>query len=226
MLELIKMVIKHVLINIGLAKDTYIPPSLPPKKYQPTDTLPRIPLVEDGYQPLQWKGIVVHHSASPDGMQKDAEGIVKYHTSYRIDYNIVSKEEFERRKKAKQGKVFQEPWKAVGYHYLVEYVGSEIILYPGRSLSVIGAHAGHKVSNRFNKEYIGVCVIGDYDKTMPSKEIIKFTQGVVRTLMDRFSFTKDKVIGHREVFDKLGVPREKSCPGNLFDMNKFREELS
>ncbi len=49
-----------------------------------------------------WKGIVWHHSASPDGVTRDWGAIVKYHTSYRVDFNIVSKEEFDRRLKARK----------------------------------------------------------------------------------------------------------------------------
>lgn len=45
-----------------------------------------------------WKGIVWHHSASPDRKTRDWDGIVKYHTSFRIDFDTVSAEEFERRR--------------------------------------------------------------------------------------------------------------------------------
>ncbi len=43
--------------------------------------------------------------------------------------------------------------------------------------------------------------------------------------MEAFAIPADHVIGHREVFDHLGVPRQKSCPGNAWDMGLFRSEL-
>jgi hypothetical protein len=45
--------------------------------------------------------------------------------SYRADFEIVTKEEFERRLAAHEGKVFQKPWAAVGYHlYVTSFPGS------------------------------------------------------------------------------------------------------
>jgi hypothetical protein len=46
-----------------------------------------------------------------------------------------------------------------------------------------------------------------------------------RSFMDAFQIPRENVIGHREVFLKLGVPDEKSCPGNCWNMELFRAEL-
>src|SRR5688572_5112582 len=99
----------------------------------------------------QWKGIVWHHSASADGKTRDWDGIVKYHTSHRIDFDIVSQADFERRLANHEGKVFQKPWKAVGYHGGTEIVGESPAFYWGRPLNMTGAHAGvENVSNLYN----------------------------------------------------------------------------
>lgn len=175
---------------------------------------------------LNWRGIVIHHSASPDGATRDWPGIVHYHTSYRIDYNIVTKEEFERRLKLADGKVFQTPWKAVGYHAGLELVDGAVQVCPGRPLSMIGAHAGVKgASGRFNEEYIGLCAVGNYDPAPPPEAIWQAAIALTLELMDKFSIPVSHVIGHREVFDKLGIPRQKSCPGNRWSMEAFRDEL-
>ena len=173
-----------------------------------------------------WKGIVWHHSASPDRKKRDWDGIVKYHTSFRIDFDIVSAEEFERRLASHQGKVFQKPWKAVGYHGGTEIIGDTPAFFWGRSLNMIGAHAGVEgVSNLFNENYIGLCCIGKYDSESPDPDLWDFNLRLTRSLMAAFQISREHVIGHREVFDHLGVPRQKTCPGLKFDMVQFRAGL-
>lgn len=173
-----------------------------------------------------WSGIVWHHSASPDNVTRDWDGIVKYHTSYRIDFEIVSPDVFEERLIKGDGKVFQKPWKDVGYHGGTEFVNGEPTFHWGRPLSMIGAHAGVKgASNRFNTEYLGLCCIGNYDLISPDPKLWDYNLAVTRTLMDAFRIPKTHVIGHREVYDLLGVAREKMCPGKCWSMDLFRAEL-
>jgi len=173
-----------------------------------------------------WEGIVWHHSATIDGETKDWSGIVKYHTSHRIDFNIVSKKEFDRRQKAKKGDYFQKPWRFVGYHGAIEMVDGKASYFSGRSFNLSGAHSGVKgVSNVFNDNYIGLCAIGNYDTAPPSKEIWELALRVTKDLMKKFSIHPSFVIGHREVYSKLGIPIQKSCPGKAWDVDLFREEL-
>jgi len=174
-----------------------------------------------------WKGIVWHHSASKDGVLRDWPGIVKYHTSYRINSDIVTKEEFYRRFAVKKaGESFLEPWIDVGYHGGVELVGGVPVYNAGRSLKSSGAHSGVKgCSNSFNSEYLGFCAIGDFDLKSPPIEIWNFALAVTRTFSKAFSIPPSHVIGHREVYDKLGIPREKTCPGSKWDMDLFRKEI-
>ncbi len=183
-----------------------------------------IPIGTTGARP--WKGIVWHHSASPDGATRDWDGIARYHTSHRVDFEIVSPQEFERRLALRQGASFQRPWKDVGYHGGTEFVGESPAFHWGRRLSMIGAHAGVKdASNRFNEEYLGLCCIGDFDKAPPSPQMWDFNLMLTRALMEVFRIPAGHVIGHREVFDRLGVPRQKTCPGRNWDMDFFRNEL-
>ena len=187
---------------------------------------PKLDLKIDTTSSRNWAGIVWHHSASPDTVTRDWDGIVKYHTSYRIDFNIVTQEEFEKRLKSNNGKVFQKPWNAVGYHGGTEFVNGEPVFRWGRLLSMIGAHAGVKsASNRFNTEYLGLCCIGNYDLISPDPKLWDFNLLSTRALMETFRIPKTHIIGHREVYDLLGVPREKSCPGKSWNMDLFRAEL-
>lgn len=176
--------------------------------------------------PRPWKGICWHHSAGPDGKDRDWDGIVRYHTSHRIDFDIVSKQEYDDRLKAGKGKVFQAPWSDVGYHGGVEFFGGTAAFVTGRPLSKIGAHAGVKnASNRFNTEYLGLCAIGNFDLAPPSPEIWNLALSVTKEFMKTFDIPPTHIIGHREVFDRLGVPRQKTCPGKHWSMDSFRSEL-
>lgn len=174
----------------------------------------------------KWYGIVWHHSATPDGILNDWNAIRKYHTSYRIDGNIVSKAEFEKRAALKDGKLFQKPWLDIGYHVGTEFIGGKVVLQWGRALSMVGAHAGVKdASNQFNENYLGFCSVGNFDLKPPPPELWDFDLRLTRTFMEAFRIPVSHVIGHYEVFDKLGIPRQKTCPGRCWDMELFRSEL-
>ena len=187
---------------------------------------PKLDLPIDPSRSRPWKGIVWHHSATPDSPARDWDGIVRFHTSYRIDFRIVTPEEFKRRRTASQGKVFQKPWKAVGYNAGTEWVAGQLVFHWGRPLSMAGAHAGVEgVSNRFNEEFLGLCAVGSFDAAPPKPEHRDFNLRLTRAFMEAFAIPPEHVVGHREVFDRLGVPRQKTCPGTAWDMDAFRREL-
>ena len=172
-----------------------------------------------------WKGIVWHHSLSKDGVVHDWPGICKYHTSFRIDGNIVSAVEFQRQQSLGLGRRFEKPWKAVGYHLGIEFVNGEVEVSPGRSWDMAGAHAGLPNNQRFNADYLGFCAIGNFDLSAPPPPIWLAAVKVTRLVQGRFCFPKVRIIGHREVYIKAGVPVQKSCPGKLWDMDVFRRSI-
>lgn len=192
----------------------------PPKE----EKKPRILLDLD--TSYEWEGIVWHHSATRDTNYKDWDGIRKYHTSYRIDYNIVDRKEFTDALEEGRKGVFQRPWSDIGYHGGVEMIEGAYEFTWGRPLRRTGAHAAVKgVSNFYNKKYIGMCAIGNYDAEEPPAEMWDLCLRVTRTLMDAYNIPGGNVIGHREVYGKLGVAVQKSCPGTQWNLEKFRDEL-
>ena len=178
-----------------------------------------------GMEFASWKGIVWHHSATKDGSERNIPAIKRYHTSYRIDGTSVTKEEYERREKAKEGKYFLMPWKDVGYHFLVERSNGMMVYEFGRPFSQDGAHAGHKTSNRFNKEYLGFCCVGNFDLAEPDSEVMDYCLEITRVFLEFLEIPKEKIIGHRETYGLLGVPMTKQCPGKFWDMDLFRKLL-
>jgi hypothetical protein len=224
----------YILYGILVNKFTNIPVSAERNfvNVEPTKqtVFPIMPFSIDKTKSRNWLGIVVHHSGSEDGITRDADEIIKYHTSYRVDYNIVTKEEFYRRKLIGNGKKFELPWQCVGYNYLLEYIDDKIVINTGRPLWLVGAHAGYSMpgypsTNYYNENYLGVCMIGNFDLQVPSKEIFNTVSRFCKGLMNVFNIPKEKVIGHREVFDELKVPKYKLCPGKFWDMDSFRKLL-
>ena len=173
----------------------------------------------------RWKGIVIHHSATVDGKANDWAGIKKYHTSYRIDGDIVDEATFKSRQMLGHGKVFERPWSDIGYHGGWEMDNGVYTFKLGRSWNRAGAHAGLKGNNSFNEQYLGLCVIGSFDAVAPNTELWSLVVKTVREICDTLQIPKGNVIGHREVYDLAGVKRQKTCPGASFDMGKFRGDL-
>lgn len=169
---------------------------------------------------IPWKGIVWHHSATKDGSHRDYEAISRYHTSYRIDGAIVAYPDWLKRKEISDGKRFEEPWKSIGYHVLTERVGDRIVWLPGRNFTEKGAHA-----KGFNKTHLGICCVGNFDKEPIPEDMWDYCLSITRVLLHFFELSKESVIGHREVFQKLGLPVEKQCPGAYFSMEALRREI-
>ena len=173
-----------------------------------------------------WKGIVIHHSESVDHPNaNDWESIRHYHTSWRVDREIVSEATWKERKASGKGTKFEKPWKAIGYHLGLERDGGKLCVRIGRGWDIAGAHAGLPSTNEYNEEYLGMCWVGDFDKTPPDQEMWAMGLAVLRTVMDRFGIPTANIIGHREVYDRAGVPREKTCPGSAFNLDTLRSEL-
>ena len=234
----------------GLKQNEVIQPK-PPVIH--TFTKPRLAIELDTTNTRKWTGIVWHHSATKDDLvHKDIDGIIQYQKSFRIDFNSVALPQKDEQQgieyvKYKNGEYYKKPehdryfaelkkkeansadkryfelaWLDVGYNGLIESASDKYIFRYGRPLSMIGAHAGYK---EFNENYIGLCAVGNFDKDQVSRPYWEFALMVTRTFMDKFLIPVVNVLGHREVYDKMGVPRQKQCPGKYWNMDYFRSCL-
>ena len=80
----------------------------------------------------------------------------------------------------------------------------------------VGAHC---IENHMNYQSIGICLIGNFDYKAPEKEQWDLAVSLVKALCYLLDIPRKNVRGHRD------YANYKSCPGNMFDMAKFREEL-
>ena len=105
-------------------------------------------------------------------------------------------------------------WRDIGYHYGIEMINNSPEILLGRFEGQIGAH-----TRGYNQESIGICLVGNYDKIKVPLDKWNLLLKLVRNIKQRYNIPIDKIIGHRE------VASYKSCPGNLFDLDKFRRDL-
>jgi len=216
---------------------------------------PRFNVEIDLKNSIKYKGVVVHHTWSQDRpMESDTEREIRYQTSYRMDGEIIAAplmaapaegvatvkthgryylksdvDKYNNLKANGKGKKFEMPWITGGYNLMIEHVNNKAILNYVRPFNMSGAHAGvhvgGSVNRYFNDWYVGISTIGNFDKAEPPIDAWSLNLMVVRDLMDKFKFPATEVIGHREVYARVGVPVEKTCPGSKWDMDKFRREL-
>lgn len=105
-------------------------------------------------------------------------------------------------------------WGDIGYSYVLEIKDGRGYLKPGRSLDYVGAHAG---VGYYNKNYIGLCVPGNYSKSKMSYEIYQDLLSAASHLYKKFGLSHVRF--HREV-------KSTECPGLLLDPDQFRADLS
>ena len=135
--------------------------------------------------------IVLHCSATKDTPAKSWEAIRRYHME-------------------------EKGWNDIGYHYGIEIVGNDIMVYRGRPWWIKGSHC---VADGRNHDSLGVCVVGKFDDEPPSHEIYTATLGVLRVLCGVFWIDPSDVYGHREFEDM------KTCPGKRWDLGLLRDDL-
>lgn len=107
-------------------------------------------------------------------------------------------------------------WREIGYMHGIELVGDHYEVLLGRDEDADGAHC---TQANMNKVGIGICCVGNFDLVAPPKAMWDKCLELCRNIMRRRNIPRENVKGHREYYPA------KSCPGKLWDMNKFRKEL-
>jgi len=140
-----------------------------------------------------WQFIVIHHSASESGSVK---GIHEEH----------------RQRKDASG----NPWLGIGYHFVV---GNGQGMKDGAveptfrwNEQLHGAHSGDPI---FNARGIGICLIGNFEKTPPTKAQMESVKKLVNVLAVRHRITQSNLMGHAAV-------KSTACPGKHFPLKELR----
>jgi len=104
-------------------------------------------------------------------------------------------------------------WSDIGYHVGIEKARDDYEIMLGRMFYNSGAHC-----KGLNHQSIGICCVGNFDNKIPPPKQWEQTLKVTRLLMQIYKTPKGSIIGHKDMSNK-------TCPGKMFDMDKFRKEL-
>lgn len=128
-----------------------------------------------------WQGICIHHSATRDSGTSSWKAIRRWH----IENN---------------------GWDEIGYHYGIEDVNGALRLRIGRPLHLPGAH-----EPTYNRTHIGIVLIGNYDKDLPSRDRLDYLALVIADIIRnyRLELSPETLRYHRDAADK-------TCPGERF----------
>jgi len=213
-----------------------------PKKItlQPKKVSPKIPLEIDFSKSKAWKGIVIHHSATKDGVTKDWDAMRKYHMSWRYHGDIIT-EELAKKLIAKGVTGVEEPWKDIGYHCLPE--GSLVFSDSGvekveniRNHKLYGAEGTfNRVKNCFTRFYDGDIINIDLSylpsfSLTPEHPVLVYRKKlardyVIKTIKQKFDKFFDKIWVKPVDLTKqdyLVFPKYKPLPSsNVVDLSKY-----
>ena len=143
--------------------------------------------------PGRWKNIVIHHSAST----KDSPAIMdRYHRRNGMENGLAYHFVIGNGRGMRDGEV---------------YVGNRWT----RQL-----HGGHLQSEKLNKVSIGICLVGDFNKTKPTRKQLDSLEALLESLMRRCNLQARDIETHKQIH-----PRHTACPGKRFDLNAVKRRL-
>jgi hypothetical protein len=85
-------------------------------------------------------------------------------------------------------------WGDIGYNWLIEKSGK---ICKGRDEDIDGAH-----TIGMNNQSIGICLVGNFDLTLPTKEQEESLKIVYQDLITRYPNLKDQIFPHRKYSTK------------------------
>jgi len=143
-----------------------------------------------------WRAIVIHHMASGTGSAKVIHRIHR-----------------------------QKGWDGLGYHFVI---GNGTLTRDGEvelgyrwTYQKVGAHCRAPRdgdSNWWNRNSIGICLIGDFTQDRPSASQMASLRRLVLSLMDTYGISAGQVVPH-------GGVKVTACPGPNFAWAEFHESI-
>ncbi len=146
----------------------------------------------------RWRGITIHHSATPSGNAAQFDQIHKQNNG----------------------------WDGLGYHFVINNGrggrdGAVEVGYRWKEQST-GAHCRPRncTDNYWNEHTIGICLVGNFETSRPSKAQMNALVKLVRFLQQRYSIPTREIRGHGQ------VPGAKTaCPGKNLSVWQLKQRL-
>lgn len=198
------------LVLVGCTRPSVLPPpvsSIPPQSFPGASGIGRLPppvinpvvpgIGPNAWRPSvaarDWKHIVIHHTATNSG---SVESINAAHL----------------KNKDKSGNA----WLGIGYHFVIGNGdgmpdGAIEPTFRWRT-QIQGAHAG-STNKDYNERGIGVCLVGNFEKTPPTSAQRRSVKLLVQTLRAEYRIPSSEVVGHKDI-----RASSTECPGKLFPM--------
>jgi hypothetical protein len=144
-----------------------------------------------------WTAIVVHHSATAYGSMAIFD---KWH---------------------KEG----NGWEGVGYDFVIgngTYSGDGQVEVTFRwRQQRTGAHAGGTPGNWANEKGVGICLVGDFNRTIPTAKQMQSLAKLVKFIQARYKIPASRIYGHGTV----PGGHQTDCPGKYFSMSRLKAML-
>jgi len=145
----------------------------------------------------KWVAVVIHHSATETG---NAAIFDKMHRE-------------------------QNHWAGIGYDFVIgngtDSGDGEIEVTFRWREQIPGAHCGGTANNWANRDGIGICLVGDFDRTVPTAPQMQSLLRLVRFLQNRYGIPKWRIYGHKAT----PGARVTDCPGTKFSMARLKSML-
>lgn len=142
----------------------------------------------------RWKYVVVHHSATAMG---SAKGMDEYHRTKRHMEN------------------------GLAYHFVIGngrgMKDGEI--HVGRRWTK-QLHGGHLSRDSLNEVSIGICLVGNFNNTTPTRRQIDSLEALLKSLKTRCGVSSKNIQTHKQI-----QPKHTECPGKRFDLSSVKRRL-
>jgi len=146
----------------------------------------------------RWTAIVIHHSGTETG---NAAIFDKWHRENRH-------------------------WEGVGYDFVIgngtdSGDGQVEVTFRWRR-QIAGAHCGGTPGNWANEDAVGICLVGNFDYTVPTARQMQSLVKLISFLQKRYGISKSRIYGHKNT----PGARVTECPGKMFPMSKLKSMLA
>ncbi|MDR3636680.1 MAG: peptidoglycan recognition family protein [Isosphaeraceae bacterium] len=136
-----------------------------------------------------WKYVVLHHSATPRG-----------------GLDAIDHEHRETHR-----------WDGCGYHFVIgngtDSPDGQIEVAPRWANQKQGIHCRNAKHSDMTEYGIGICLVGDLDKSAPTAKQVESTKKLVAYLSSRYQIPASRIATHEHL-----AANPTACPGKLFPM--------
>jgi hypothetical protein len=153
--------------------------------------------------------IILHHSGtSATNGKGDPDGQQIYEAIKRAHHERAIKEQWLINYVEKG----REEDYIIDYHYLIGPTGK---VFEGQPVEIVGYHCGNKA---MNLRSIGICLLGDFEKTIPSKAQVDALVDLLVDAIKKYKIPIENIKKHKDIVNT-------DCPGKYFPFNTIISEV-